>query len=72
MEWRYEQDLADGNQVITGTRQISPPQCLGSAYSTIDLLYLYAKLYDEPSRRELSQDYPPEIVATVQLGTGVG
>jgi hypothetical protein len=72
MEWRYGQDLADGNQVITGTRQISPPQCLGSAYSTIDFLYLDAKLYDEPSHTELSQDYPPEIVATVQLGTGVG
>ena len=67
-EWTYDQNLADGNQVITGTRQISPPQCLESAISSIDLFLLHAELHDEPSNFELSDD--SETLATVQVGSG--
>ena len=69
-EWTYDQNLADGNQVITGTRQLSPPQCLESTVSTIDLFLLHAELHDQPTNTELSDD--SETLATVQVGTGGG
>jgi|GEM_PF-2571130 len=67
-EWTYNQNLGDGNAVVSGTRQIDAPQCLESYISSIDLFFLVAGLNDAPSSRDLSED--EAILANVQVGTG--
>jgi hypothetical protein len=68
MEWSFNQNLADGNQIITGTHELEPPQCLQSSVSTIDYFYLVDELTDDPSDKELSDD--SAILATVQIAAG--
>lgn len=69
-EWNYPQNLPDGNQIVTGTRQLSPPQCLESTISSIDLFILHAELVDSPTKFEASDD--SETLANVQVGSGGG
>lgn len=66
--WSWTQTLGNGNVETGGTRQIIPPQCLGSSISSIDLFVLEAELNDPPSSNDLSED--SATLATVQIGSG--
>jgi len=68
MEWSYEHTLSDDNTVVSGTRQIEPPQCLESVISSIDYFTLFAELDDKPSNTDLSDDYA--LLINVQVGSG--
>jgi hypothetical protein len=66
MTWGYSHNLGDGNAIVTGTRQIAPPQCLESSISSVDLFLLHSDLDHQPSSTELADD--SATLAAVQFG----
>ena len=67
MTWSWTHSLADGNVEMHGSRQISPPQCLESSISSIDMFVLHAEANDQPTNNDLSDD--SATLATIQLGS---
>jgi len=65
--WNWTQTLGDGNVEMHGSRTVSPPQCLESGISGIDLFVLHAEADDQPTGNDLSDD--SATLATIQFGS---
>jgi len=66
-KWNFQRIMGDGNQVLSGSEEITPPTCVADFLTTIDFFYLDDKLRDQVTSKNLSRD--SAILADVQIST---